>query len=91
TKGAFDVLLNRVTSIKTKDGVRNITEEDKQNIIDTNMELSQNGLRVLAFAYKELDGVRDLTLEDEDNYTFLGLISMIDPPRVESAEAVRDC
>ncbi|MGL4572177.1 MAG: cation-translocating P-type ATPase [Clostridium sp.] len=91
TKGAFDVLLNRVTSIKTKDGVRTITEEDKQNIIDTNMELSQNGLRVLAFAYKELDGVRDLTLEDEDNYTFLGLISMIDPPRVESAEAVRDC
>ena len=91
TKGAFDVLLNRVTSIMTKEGVRPITEEDKQNIIDTNMELSQKGLRVLAFSYKELDGVRDLTLEDEDNYTFLGLISMIDPPRVESAEAVSDC
>ena len=83
--------LNRVTSIMTKEGVRPITEEDKQNIIDTNMELSQKGLRVLAFSYKELDGVRDLTLEDEDNYTFLGLISMIDPPRVESAEAVSDC
>lgn len=91
TKGAFDVLLNRVTSIMTKEGVRPITEEDKQNIIDTNMELSQKGLRVLAFSYKELDGVRDLTLEDEDDYTFLGLISMIDPPRVESAEAVSDC
>lgn len=91
TKGAFDVLLNRVTSIKTSNGVRPITEDDKQKIIDTNMELSQNGLRVLAFAYKELPEIRDLTLEDESEYTFLGLISMIDPPRVESAEAVRDC
>lgn len=91
TKGAFDVLLNRVTSIKTSNGVRPITEDDKQKIIDTNMELSQNGLRVLAFAYKELPEIRDLTLEDENEYTFLGLVSMIDPPRVESAEAVRDC
>ncbi len=91
TKGAFDVLLNRITSIKTSNGVRPITEDDKQRIIDTNMELSQNGLRVLAFAYKELPEIRDLTLEDEADYTFLGLISMIDPPRVESAEAVRDC
>lgn len=91
TKGAFDVLLNRVTSIKTSNGVRPITEDDKQKIIDTNMVLSQNGLRVLAFAYKELPAIRDLTLEDEAAYTFLGLISMIDPPRVESAEAVRDC
>ncbi|MGG7079300.1 cation-translocating P-type ATPase [Clostridium sardiniense] len=91
TKGAFDVLLNRITSIKTSNGVRPITEDDKQKIIDTNMELSQNGLRVLAFAYKELPEIRDLTLEDESEYTFLGLVSMIDPPRVESAEAVRDC
>ena len=91
TKGAFDVLLNRVTSIKTSNGVRPITEDDKQKIIDTNTELSQNGLRVLAFAYKEFSKIRDLSLEDEDDYTFLGLISMIDPPRVESAEAVRNC
>lgn len=91
TKGAFDVLLNRVTSIKTSNGVRPITEDDKQKIIDTNMELSQNGLRVLAFAYKELPEIHDLTLEDESEYTFLGLISMIDPPRVESGEAVKDC
>ncbi|MGL6187396.1 MAG: cation-translocating P-type ATPase [Clostridium chrysemydis] len=91
TKGAFDVLLNRITNILTSDGVRPITEEDKRNIINTNMKLSQNGLRVLAFAYKEIPEIRDLSLEDENGYTFIGLISMIDPPRVESAEAVRDC
>lgn len=91
TKGAFDVLLDRLKYIKTSSGIREITSEDKQNIIDVNMELSQNGLRVLAFSYKELPSVKDITIEDEFGYTFIGLISMIDPPRVESAEAVKDC
>ena len=45
----------------------------------------------MAFAKKTLDQDRPLTLEDENGYTFLGLISMIDPPREESAAAVRDC
>lgn len=91
TKGAFDVLLDRIKFIKTSEGVRNISFEDKQNIINTNRKLSQNGLRVLAFAYKEIATPKDLTLDDEYNYTFIGLISMIDPPREESALAVADC
>lgn len=91
TKGAFDVLLDRIVKIKTSTGVRDITYEDKQNIINANKQLSQSGLRVLAFAYKEFTNPDYLSLEDENNYTFMGLISMIDPPRVESAEAVRDC
>ncbi|MDV4149321.1 cation-translocating P-type ATPase [Clostridium sp. AL.422] len=91
TKGAFDVLLDRIVKIKTSTGVRDITYEDKQNIINANKQLSQNGLRVLAFAYKEFANPEYLALEDENNYTFIGLISMIDPPRNESAEAVRDC
>ena len=91
TKGAFDVLLDRIVKIKTSSGVRDITYEDKQNIINANKQLSQSGLRVLAFAYKEFANPEYLSLEDENNYTFIGLISMIDPPREESAAAVRDC
>ena len=91
TKGALDVLLNRVTSIKTSKGVKEFTTNDKTNINNTNRDLSSQGLRVLAFAYKELDENKELTLEDEDNFTFLGLISMIDPPREESKAAVSDC
>ena len=91
TKGALDVLLNRVTSIKTSNGVVAFTEKDKTNINNTNSDLSSQGLRVLAFAYKELTENKELTLEDEDNFTFLGLISMIDPPREESKAAVNDC
>ena len=48
------------------------------------------GLRVLAFAYRELDSVRPLTLDDEQDFTFIGLISMIDPPRPEAIQAVAD-
>ena len=91
TKGALDVMLDRVKYIMTSDGVKEISYEDKQNIIITNRELSENGLRVLAFGYRELSEVRDLTLEDENEFTFIGLISMIDPPREESKQAVADC
>jgi Ca2+-transporting ATPase len=91
TKGALDVLLNRVTSIKTSNGVKEFTNNDEFNINNTNRDLSSQGLRVLAFAYKELDENKELNLEDENNFTFLGLISMIDPPREESKSAVSDC
>ena len=91
TKGALDVLLDRTTHIKTSEGVKEITQADKDRILNTNQYLSENGLRVLSFAYKELDSEKELSLDDENNYTFLGLISMIDPPRVKSTEAVTDC
>ena len=91
TKGALDVILDRTIKIKTPTGVRELSYEDKQNILNANKQLSQNGLRVLAFAYKEFSDVAPLTLEDENDFTFIGLISMIDPPREESKEAVRDC
>ncbi|MGL5379027.1 cation-translocating P-type ATPase [Clostridium sp.] len=91
TKGAFDVLLERLKFIKTSTGVREISYEDKQNIINANKHLSENGLRVLAFAYKEFDASNEVALSDECDYTFIGLISMIDPPREESALAVANC
>lgn len=88
TKGAVDMLMDRVTKIRTSDGVRPITDEDRAQIINENMKFSENGLRVLAFAYKETDSDDAITLEDESDYIFIGLISMMDPPRVESKDAV---
>ena len=90
TKGAVDVLLDRTTRIRTSEGIRKLTEEDKAKILDQNLKFSENGLRVLAFAYREAEEKETLSLESEDNYIFLGLISMIDPPRTESEEAVSD-
>ena len=90
TKGAIDVLLNRSKWLLTREGKVEMTPERKETIARVNMELSMEGLRVLAFAYKELDSVRPLTLDDEDEFTFIGLISMIDPPRPEAIQAVAD-
>jgi Ca2+-transporting ATPase len=90
TKGALDVLLDRTINLRTSDGIRPITEEDKQNILKQNQLFSENGLRVLAFAYKEVGEDDALTLENENDYTFIGLISMVDPPREESKAAVAD-
>ncbi len=90
TKGAVDVLLERTCRIATVEGVRDIAEEDKENIIKQNQQFSENGLRVLAFAYKECQEDDELTVDDEQDYTFIGLVSMIDPPREESIAAVAD-
>lgn len=90
TKGAVDVLVDRTTHIRTSEGVREITEADKEEIIRQNMKFSENGLRVLAFAYKEVEDDHVLSLKTENGFTFIGLISMVDPPREESKEAVAD-
>ena len=90
TKGAVDVLLDRTTRIRTSEGVCPISQEDKKQILEQNLRFSENGLRVLAFAYREVEEEDTLSLDDESDYIFLGLISMMDPPREESRAAVAD-
>lgn len=90
-KGAVDVLLDRMTSIQIGNEVRPITAEDRRKIEDQNQEFSRSGLRVLAFAYKVVSDELELTLDDEYDLTFLGLVAMMDPPRVESQAAVAEC
>ena len=90
TKGAIDVLLDRSSRLLTSQGAVALTAEKKAEILAVNQSLSEAGLRVLAFAEKALDSVRPLTLDDEQDLTFIGLISMIDPPRPEAVAAVAD-
>ena len=90
TKGAMDVLLARSNRLLTATGVVPLTDEMRAAISRANEEFSENGLRVLAFACREMDAERELTLEDENDFTFVGLVSMIDPPREESKQAVAD-
>ena len=85
-KGAIDVLLDRCDNIRIGDEVRPMTDEDRKKILAQNEHFSENGLRVLTFAYKEKD--EDLAPETEHGFTFIGLVSEMDPPREESIEAV---
>ncbi len=92
TKGAVEEMLPLCTHILTAQGVRPITEADKSNIAELCLNMSENALRVLGFARKNLF---TLPMEDEGNVefdmTFLGAVGMIDPPRKEVAESVQTC
>jgi len=90
TKGALDVLLDRTVKIRMEEGIRDITQEDREAILQKNLEFSQEGLRVLAFGYKDVPENYTLSLDNENDFIFLGLISMMDPPREESKAAVAD-
>ena len=90
-KGAVDVLLDRMNMICINGEVRPMTARDRKNIEDQNQKYSREGLRVLAFAFKEVSDELELSVDDEYDLIFLGLIAMMDPPRVESQAAVAEC
>lgn len=90
-KGAIDCLMARTEWIWTSAGVRELTEKDKEIIRQQNQDFSMEGLRVLAFAYRDIPDKHLLTAEDENHLVFLGLIAMMDPPREESKAAVAEC
>lgn len=90
-KGAPDVLLARCTHVMKDDEAQPMTSGILDEITEQNADFSSGGLRVLAFARRNLDAVRELTIEDEKDLVFMGLIAMMDPPREESGPAVAQC
>lgn len=89
-KGAVDVLLDRIDYIAEGEGIRSIEKADKEKILRQNQIFSENGLRVLAFVYRECQENDVLSAESEYGYVFTGMAAMIDPPREESVKAVSD-
>jgi len=91
TKGAVDVLLSRMAKVQTTEGIIDFTDEHKQELEKVNRNFSKEGLRVLAFAFKDVDEGQVIDVEDEKDLVFVGLTAMMDPPRPESKEAVANC
>lgn len=89
-KGAADELILRSTQYLVNDEVHQVDDKFKKYILKTIENYASNGERVLGFAYKDTSGSL-LNLESENNVTFIGLISMIDPPREETKEAINSC
>ena len=92
-KGAPDVLLARCTSI-LDDGVTALTPALAKQVEDANAAMAEKALRVLGCAYKDIDAIPqgELTSEElENGLTFVGLVGMIDPPRMEVKQAVAEC
>ena len=90
TKGAPDVIIKRCSTILINGIKEPITKRHLDAIEKENQRCANNGLRVLGFAYKDYRG-NQVTLEDEHDLTFIGLVSLIDPPRIESQDAVAKC
>ncbi|MGL4910032.1 MAG: cation-translocating P-type ATPase, partial [Cetobacterium sp.] len=92
TKGAPDIIVDKAKYILRENGVvEDITPNDIENVKNMNIKFAESGLRVLAFAQREISEVKELEFSDENDFVFIGLISMIDPPRAESKMAVQDC
>jgi len=90
TKGAPDVVLSRCSRYVSPSGeLRKMTEKDREQILQTNQQMAQDGLRVLAVAYKNVEEGRYENLEQD--MIFLALIGMIDPPRPEVRDALEKC
>lgn len=90
TKGAPDMLLDRVTHIEENGQIRPTTQKDRDTLTRLNKEMATQALRVLAIAYKLIDAVPETVDTDtiENNLVFAGLVGMIDPERKEAAAAI---
>ena len=86
TKGALDSVLYRATAVWGADGLRPLTDADRERILAAVSEMASQALRVLALAFRA-----DAPAAEEKELVFLGLAGMIDPPRPEARDAVADC
>ena len=93
TKGGVDELLKCCNSFLYKGEVRTSINNYAKWIRENNEKMAKDALRVLAFAYKELDHMPSKAEMKtiESDLTFIGMIGMIDPPRIEAKKAVEKC
>ncbi len=90
TKGAPDELLRRCVSIELNGKVEALGDAKREEILAKNQAFAEEALRVIGVAYRVVDKAV-VDLEMENDLIFVGLMGMIDPPRVEAKDAVAVC
>ncbi|MGB9712275.1 cation-translocating P-type ATPase [Dissulfurimicrobium hydrothermale] len=88
TKGAVESVLACSSAALVKNGK---TALDSKLILTKAEQISESGLRVLAFAMKHHDAVPANLSIVENELVFLGLVGLMDPPRPEAFDAIRQC
>ena len=93
TKGGVDELLARCNRYLLNGEIKKDLEKFKNDIRKINDEMASSALRVLAMAYKELDHEpTDKEMKEmEKDLIYIGMVGMIDPPRLEVKSAVATC
>ncbi|MBT2573415.1 calcium-translocating P-type ATPase, SERCA-type [Bacillus sp. ISL-51] len=92
TKGAPDVLIERSSHMMYDGRTAPYSGEKKAETEAVLKQLASQALRTIAIAYKPLKSGEKPTMEQaEKNLTMLGLSGMIDPPRPEVRQAIKEC
>lgn len=86
-KGAPEVVVNMCGSVLEQDEIRQLTETERQRLLDKDLELAGKGERVIALAYRPVEELKEYT----GDFIFLGFIGIADPPRPEAREAIARC
>lgn len=99
TKGGFDELLGVSTHVASEDGTTTLSDERRRQLSVLNGDMARRALRVLCMAERRVSFDGDYTDADiealrasaESDLTFVGMVGMVDPPRLEVRDAVRTC
>ncbi|MBI2906294.1 MAG: calcium-transporting P-type ATPase, PMR1-type [Chloroflexi bacterium] len=89
-KGAPEVILDSCVCIHQDGKDRPITDADRQKILEMNQQMASDALRVLAVAHRPLNGAVSHEAAEQD-MAFVGLVGMIDAPREEVKDAIKEC
>jgi Ca2+-transporting ATPase len=90
-KGAPDSVVHQCSSFWIKGSRVPMEEGLRQKILAANTSLAKQGLRVLALAFRDENLSEKLDESNENQLTFIALVAMIDPPRIEAKEALAKC
>ena len=86
------LLLTKGAPVKVTEVLSAAYDQQKEKWLGINREWAADGLRVLFFSYRILDEKpATITEELESEMEFLGIAAMIDPPREEVIDAIREC
>jgi Mg2+-importing ATPase len=91
-KGAVEEILGICTEAKMGGQIVPLTDEIKQKITDLKKDLNDDGMRVLALAYKEIKdhGDKEYRLQDEQQLVILGVLAFLDPPKLSASLAIQN-
>jgi Ca2+-transporting ATPase len=91
-KGAPEIVLQHCNNILRDGKVKKLTVEDREELLKATEGMAAQALRNLGFAYKELpENTRSFDEETEEDFVFVGVAGMIDPPREEVKDAISSC
>jgi sodium/potassium-transporting ATPase subunit alpha len=91
TKGALETVLPLCAGIFVDNGTKSLNDENKEPVIDAYRSMMDDGLRVIAFAFRKLAGNSIAEADPESDLIFVGLMGLEDPPRPEVPEAIKKC